>query len=626
MGLSFGKFALPRVIGLTAILSLILHSPGILRAEGTAGAKTLPQIEGRMRFDSFLHWDLEQDFFDEADGHASAEGGRAWIRLRDAMAACRKDEVRAGTVTLVESVTKAKNPNPADVVHLLAALRQSRVLLCRELSDVAEGPPMSCPGLVAHRAFHEAVVAGLGSMSRYRWNGLVNEALIRVYVHMLETISHCIDKGFVEPIDWMGETLIVILRLIWDNPICPETAPLIEVMGRRVERIHRESLTRVYGEICKEIVATLPPRHRCSQVAEKIWRLLDPDAGASIARGKEQEPKKVLTVPKDLRKRLERIVSRVSLEERLELAALAAIRAAQERDEERKLRTPAQDSCLLSLIVVPDAPTYPRPILLLRSHGDEGSHHGEFPSGCLTFDEIREPDGALRLQVDVPLAPGTRISSERISKRERRLLRERLDASRGAYDVVLADRLLRSARVWQQCGDLDPTGYVSIVQRKLAPSGRFDEAEQLLERSFAAMPWLSKALVCQGLIAKKRGDVPRAREFFQQAMSVQLQAYAPIVRLGVLAKSEGDFSTAYAMLFLGLRLNPTDVPALATLSALTCHGATMESRWTSAWDYVHSAFHARREGETLCLPLHRYWYEKKKLRHRILPVGVEYMR
>ncbi len=64
------------------------------------------------------------------------------------------------------------------------------------------------------------------------------------------------------------------------------------------------------------------------------------------------------------------------------------------------------------------------------------------------------------------------------------------------------------------------SGNLFRVERKLLPAEQLGEAERCLDQALDRHPWMSKAWVRKGLLAKKAGNLKAAREAFEKAAAV----------------------------------------------------------------------------------------------------------
>ncbi|MFZ5952532.1 MAG: tetratricopeptide repeat protein, partial [Candidatus Rifleibacteriota bacterium] len=245
----------------------------------------------------------------------------------------------------------------------------------------------------------------------------------------------------------------------------------------------------------------------------------------------------------------------------------------------------------LLIMILPDLPDYPRPVVAFFALDDSGNHHEELKGGWVNI-YLKSP-GYDRVQVnpDFPVFPTTEVLS--IPLKEAGRLTDALHRSGGAYDVALIDPGRKGARIWHQVGDLDPTGNIYRVVRELLPENLNDEAARCLDDAVSDQPWLSVGWVHKGLMAKRAGDMAGARKAFEKAIEVQPHDPVAITRLGVLDKNENRMESSEELLLKSLRILPVQPSAICTLGAgMLGRLADGDSKALPVWDYYIGGLHA----------------------------------
>lgn len=240
--------------------------------------------------------------------------------------------------------------------------------------------------------------------------------------------------------------------------------------------------------------------------------------------------------------------------------------------------------------VLPRVMGLDQPVIVVTGAGEARDIREQFKCFRLEFFSRRQQTGDVLLALDVGPEAETRTLFPPVPGAEATAFQEALHRSQGRYLVLLTDLRLRPLRAFEQVGDLELSGrwgeaFALLGQRDAEAEGAFTDL-------LSEFPWLSSAHLHLGLIAKRQGDLARARRCFERALEVHPELPVAQTRLGVLAKQAGDLEGAADRLERSLAVDPTQTDALPTLASIHLSLAQEDPRQMTGWIYDTTSLHA----------------------------------
>src|SRR5688572_6161139 len=132
-------------------------------------------------------------------------------------------------------------------------------------------------------------------------------------------------------------------------------------------------------------------------------------------------------------------------------------------------------------------------------------------------------------------------------------VKEQIASARARLDSLLADAEASSADLAAGYGNL---GFVYLTYEFL------EAAEAAVENAARIEPAARRWVYLQGLIAKTRGEAPRAKELLERALAMEPNDPATLVRLGDTELEIGNTSAARARFEQALALDPQSAAAM----------------------------------------------------------------
>ncbi|MBU1105160.1 MAG: hypothetical protein KKB51_00730 [Candidatus Riflebacteria bacterium] len=573
------------------------HQPG----------STTEHLARRLEFNQQKAWFKDQCNWHAPLQRASDEAKQAWRRFLDGLLQSDENEVYNALDAIDDILNQLNSISMPDVLLALGALRWSRVLLKTRFADDDSMSARTWPGADIYNRLCIKMGPILISIDHLRIREGLEEYGSMAFVHLLEDLCMLIERRHAEPMMGLQELLRMLFRVVTKSSVTHLAAELIKPLAAQAHNQGGAVLDN-FIEVCLAICDIQPQNHPL--VIEANQAIL------KIAPEKSRFPKDYQPTNRPSCKpgyetavhRLERLIDEVNQKQENERSLVAALANA----DLSAIDTITQEVCqvcnnkgldpqmlldqYLVAMILPELSGYQRPVIAFFALGNSEGHHEELKGGWI--DVLLKPLEQNRLQVipDFPMFSSTEFLSISSHEAEIKKLKESLHRSGGAYDIALVDPGRKSARIWQQVGDLDPTGTLYRVDRELLPAKNDAEALQSLDNAFAGQPWLSRAMIRKGLIAKRSGDMEAARKAFEKAVEVQPHDPHALTRLGVLDKNETRMESCEELLLKSLKILPTQPSAIVTLgSNMLGKLAGEDSSALPFWDYYIAGLNAFQE-------------------------------
>ncbi len=570
------------------------HQPGV-------GTRHLAE---RLEADPQNAWFREHCFWYHVHEQASPAARAAWKDFLAGMETLDEATMYRGLDAFDDILNSLEGVALADVLLALGALRWSRVLLKTTFAPDGGAEARDWPGKPLYQRFVVKMGPILISVDHLRVQPKIEAGLALAFAGLLEDLCLVIERRQAEPIRLLGVTIGQLARCFPKSRLTHRGADLVAPLADRVAR-QGGAVRDGFVALCREFCGIQPQNHPLVAAAHQALLDLAPD---QVVFPRDFRPRQAGTpspTHEPALQRLDRLIKETCqreeterlLAEALASADLTAVTAVQEASvqasHESGLPTDLALARQLVAVILPEPAGYPRPVVAIFTLGGAGGHHEELKGGWIQL--LLKPLEGNRLQVvpDFPLHPSTSLLSIPLGDAGTAALEAALHRSGGAYDVALIAPGRTGARIWHQVGDLDPSGTLFRVEEELLRAERSDEADHCLDEALARFPWLSRAWVHKGLIAKRAGRMADARLAFTRALEVQPHDPSALTRLGVLDKNENAIPRAEEILRRSLKILPTDPSAIVTLAALALGRlASGDSDALPLWDYYVAGLHA----------------------------------
>jgi len=560
----------------------------------------------RLDHDPLEAWTEDHRFWYPIARSASDPAREAWETFLRGMTNGDQKTMYAGLDALDDLLNTRGEIMAADALLGLAVLRWSRVLLRTTFSSAEDGEARHWPGMNLYTRLCVKVLAILISLEHLPRIPAIEKGIAMAFVFLLEDLCMLVRCRHAEPIEMLATVIPMVAKISPKSQVMHQAVELFGLLTTMTGRQGGE-LASAYVAVCREICRAMPQNHPLALATHVSILTLAPKnavfpANYQVRANTSSSP----SCPQAVQ-RLERLIAEtrsLNEEERLLIEALSrtdlkpideilstftASYREQELDPEMYLFRN------LVAMIFPALPEIPRPVVAFFSLGTAGGHHEEMKGGWLPVLLKKTDENRLQAIPDFPLFASTSFMSVPLGEKDAEALSDALDRSGGAYDVVLIDPGRRGARIWHQAGDLDPSGNLYRVERKLLPAEQLEEAEHCLDQALVRHPWMSGAWMRKGVLAKGAGNLKAAREAFDKAVAVQPHDPHSLARLGVLDKVEHRMESSERMLRAALQILPTNPSAIITLASLALGRLVVgENTALPLWDYNVAGLYAGR--------------------------------
>lgn len=579
-------------------LRLVLGLPEGLAPESEAPVVPEPgssttHLGARLEVDVMEAWRQEHGIWYQVEDGCSPAAREGFFQFRIGLLRRDEEEMYRG-LDMLDDVCNAPPGGDIDGMHVLRALRTSRLLLRTARGAQPMDPPRVWPEEALYRRLMVKMAAPLITVRFWRQTPNVDIALGLCVAYLFDDLAALVAARRGAALAYLTRTLPLLCQAAEKLAVTHQAAAVLELLSGRL--VGDETTVRVaLVDLCRELCAKLAPNHPLALAADLALGRIAPEQRVFPAGHAPPPAKPGRECSGAAQDRLARVVARVGAEAEAEAALAPALAAAappavdgifgsaSESAAEAGLPVDEYRGRYLVVHPFPELEGWPRPVIAFYSGSDHGVHQAELKGGWIHVQGARE-DSGLRVLTGFPRAEGTNLLGGTSPPEP---LAAALDASGGAYDVALVSYDRQRVRVWHQAGDFDPSGNVQRVEAELLPAERIDEAREALQATLARHPWCSAAHVHLGLIAKRAGDLDEAQACFERALAVQPHDYSARARLGVLAKQAGDLEGATRWLDEALRVNPTDEATALTLASVALsRAASGEGVLKAVWDYV----------------------------------------
>jgi hypothetical protein len=559
----------------------------------------------RLEQDALNAWVEDHRYWFNLPRHASQPAQKAWEGFLRGMANGNEGDMYDGLDALDDVLNSLEGVKIADILLALAVLRWSRVLLKTTFPAMESDEARFWPGQELYLRLCVKMGPILISIDHLRNKTGIEEGLAMTFVYLCEDLCLLLRRRHAEPVRLLGDLIPQVAKILPKQLVTHQAATLIESWSEMVAR-RGGALAEAFVAVCREICRTMPQNHPLALAAHTALESLAP-AQTVFPRGYQPRMGGSSTTPSSpgATQRLERLLAetaRENEEERLLAQALVTVNlgpvddilaAATASYREHKMDPKLFLFRNLVVMIFPTLPEFSRPVVAFFALGNPEGHHEEMKGGWVPLLLKRLDDNSVQVIPDFLVFPSTALLSIPLNETEATALQDALDRSGGAYDVVLVDPGRKGARIWHQTGDLDPTGNLFQVEKSLLPAEKIPEAQSCLDRALSRHPWLSRALLQKGLIAKRAGDLQTARQFFERAREVQPHDPHALTRIGVLDKGENRMDSSEKALLQALRILPTEPSAVVTLASMALgRVAGGETTALPLWDYYVAGLHA----------------------------------
>lgn len=571
-----------------------------------APGSTTVALAQRLDHDPLEAWTNDHRYWFPLQNQASDPARAGWEKFLRGMGSLNEGLMYDGLDALDDVLNSLDEIRIVDVILALAALRWSRVLLKTAFASDDHEDAREWPGRNLYQRLCVKMGPILISIDHLRNKAPLEEGLAMTVVYLLEDLCMLVQRRHEEALGFVGGLLPQVARI---SPKSQVTHQAVALIGPLTSMVARQGGAMVDGFVgtCREICRCMPQNHPLTVAAHGAIMTLAPQQALFPASYKPRiNTSSSPSFPQAVQ-RLDRLIVELSArdeEEELFVKALSGadlspidtIRSAAVTSYRENKLDPDQFLFRnLVAMIFPVLGHLSRPVVAFFTLGHPGGHHEELKGGWVPLLLKRLDGNGLQAIPDFPIFPSTSLLSIPLDEKSASALSEALDRSGGAYDVVLVDPGRKGARIWHQTGDLDPTGTLFRVERDLLPAEKYAEAERTLDQALSRHPWLSRAWVHKGLLAKRAGDLTSARQAFDRALEVQPHDPHALTRLGVLDKGETRMESSEKTLRQALRILPTESSAIVTLAALTLgRVAGGESAALPMWDYYVAGLHAAR--------------------------------
>lgn len=581
--------ALRHVLGLepTAEVPVEPPSPG----------STTPHLARALDQDPIQAWKAEHGVWLGPVQHCSPEVRQAWSSIRAGIQSQSLEVLTRGLETL-EDALESHTVGLADIVLALRVLRLSRILLRTQPGTEPNHPVRAWPGSTLYARLMIRMGSILLSLSQFRPHPTSDEALGLAWVYLVEDLSELVRSSRTDALLALGPVLTQACRASQDllpNHLSGEVFSLLAERAEGGSKQLRATLAKVYRDLC----SALKPNHPLALRADAALPLLQGDGGFFPPGHKPPPSQPGRECGGEAVTRIRGLLEKLDREAALEQTFLEALskasipqvdayfQALQDRAKDMQIPPESVLDQHLVALALPSLPGWPRPVLAFFSGSDQDSHRTEFRERVLSVSLRRDQEKA-RVQAEFPLAGITILQAESFDPKP---LAQELNRSGGAYDVALVSLSRKTAQLWHQTGNLDPTGGIYEVEYNLLGQGDVEGAKRALAKTLERHPWNSLARIHLGLIAKRSGDLAQAKRCFQEALQAQPHDWLPRTRLGVLAKQDDQVSEALRWLYEAYRLNPTDESTALTFASLALQeAASGDSSKLPLYEYVMAGF------------------------------------
>ncbi|HAE39397.1 MAG TPA: hypothetical protein DCG57_12275 [Candidatus Riflebacteria bacterium] len=535
----------------------------------------------------------------------SDQAQQAWDLFIDGLLQGNESVMYQGLDQIDDILNDRGSINTSDVLLALGVLRWSRVLLKTTLSQEKFDSARVWPLHELYARLSVKMGPILISIDELRIRNGLEEWVSRVFVFLLEDLSMLLECCHAKPISYVFAMLRMLFRVSPKAGITHRAADLLKLLAESAARQGGDVLTNfIFG--CKEICGLQPQNHPLVIVAYQALQAIAPEkeqltknyqppvSRPSVNQPEERALQRLDQLISDATKRLENEHQLISAFARIDLSFLDRVAKGLEEDAAKEgFDARLMQDRYVVVMLFPELPDYPRPLIAFFSLGDPSDHHEELKGGWPRILLEKEHDNRLRVHPDFALSPSTVMLTLPSEAGADIKLQSALHASGGAYDIALVSSSRKSARIWHLVGDLDPTGNLYRVERDLLPADNNSEALRCLDEAFSRQPWLSGALLHKGLIAKRAGDKATARKLYEEALAAQPYDPNVLTRMGVLEKNEDQFEKCNEYLLRSLRILPVQPSAMVTLgSNMLSFMACGDSSALPLWDYYIAGLHA----------------------------------
>ncbi|NLI76525.1 MAG: tetratricopeptide repeat protein [Candidatus Riflebacteria bacterium] len=572
------------------------HRPGV----GTA------HLAARLETDPQNAWFREHCFWFNALRQASPPARAAWDDFLGGLETLDEATMYRGLDALDDILNSLEGVSLADVLLALGALRWARVLLKTTYAPDGGAEARDWPGQPLYQRLAVKMGPILITIDHLRVPQKIEEGLALAFAGLMEDLCLVIERRQAEPIRLLGVTIAQLVRVFPKSKITFRGADLLPPLADRVAR-QGGAVRDGFVGLCREFCGIQPQNHPLAAAAHRALLDLAPDQLVFPPDFRPRGTNAPNPTHEPALQRLDRLIKDACQREESErllaealgtadLSAVVAVReAAIQASHGSGLPPDVALARQLVALLLPEPAGYPRPVVAFFALGGAGGHHEELKGGWIQVLLKPLDDGRLQVVPDFPFHPSTSVLSIPLDQAGSAALEAALHRSGGAYDVALVDPGHTGSRIWHQVGDLDPSGRLFRVEEALLRADRPDEADRALDEALARFPWLSRAWVHKGLIAKRAGRLAEARQAFTRALEVQPHDPSALTRLGVLDKNENAIPKAEEVLRRSLKILPTDPSAIVTVTSLALGRlAGGESGALPLWDYYVAGLHAVR--------------------------------
>ncbi len=577
---------------------------GMILPSFQAGSNT-EHLADRLDFDRQQAWFNDQCNWYQIQRRVSESMAQAWNRFLAGLQHGSETEVYNALDAIDDILGPLNDILLADVMMALGAIRWSRVLLKTGFATDKNGPARVWPLENIYMRLSIKMGPICISIDHLRIREGLEEVASLVFVHLFEDLAMLIESRHADPLPHLGTLIRMVFRVAPKAGVTHRAADLLQILATQA-RHQGGVLAYQFVQLCRNICEVQPRNHPLVVAADEAILAIEPEDRVFPADYQTPVSRPSANKPYDpALHRLERLIAEVGRKQQTEqifTAALAQLDLSVLDDTRIHAEKSAAENGLdpadfieryVIAMILPDLPGYQRPVLAFFALGNSAGHHEEMKGGwCHVWLKPTAQNG-LQIWPDFPVFPSTELLSLPLKAEDVPLLKTALKRCGGAYDVALVDSTRKSARIWHQVGDLDPTGNLYMAEHDLLPAENTSEALRCLDEALATQPWLSGALLQKGLIAKRSGDKATARRLFEQALAVQPHDPNALTRMGVLEKNENQLDKCDELLLRSLRILPVQPSAMVTLgSNMLSRLASDDSSALPIWDYYIAGLHA----------------------------------
>ena len=603
----------PEVPVVSATESDIPQEPFKAEAKAANGPASSPpgsttgHLAERLEFNRQQAWFNDQCNWYQIQRRVSEPMAQNWNRFLIGLQQGSEKEVYNALDAIDDLLGPLNEILLADVMMALGAIRWSRVLLKTRFATDRNGSARTWPLENIYMRLSIKMGPILISIDHLRIREGIEEVASLVFVHLLEDLAMLIESRHIDPMPHLGSLMRMVFRVAPKAGVMHRAADLLKMLAAEAKR-QGGILAYQFVQVCRNICDAEPRNHPLIVEADQAILAIEPEERFFPQDYQTPMSRPSANKPYDpAMQRLERLITETAGKheaEQMLTAALAKIDLSILDDTRTNAEKSAAENGLdpadfieryVIAMILPELPDYQRPVMAFFSLGFAGGHHEEMKgSWCHIWLKENAKKG-LQIWPDFPVFPSTELLSLPLSGSDVPVLKEALQRSGGAYDVALVDPDRKSARIWHQVGDLDPTGNLYLAEHDLLPAENNAEALRCLDAALSGQPWLSGALIQKGLIAKRSDDRATARKYFAEALSVQPHDPHALTRMGVLEKNENQLEKCDEYLIKSLHILPVQPSAMVTLgSDMLSRLASDDSSALPLWDYYIAGLHAHR--------------------------------